>query len=59
MSAPPSTWIHVIVSESSTSAMTAAMNGCRLPIRVARDGPTRSTALNQRMFASTSGPSVV
>jgi hypothetical protein len=38
--------------------MIAAMNGCRFATSVARDGPTLSIALNQRMFVMTSGPSV-
>ena len=37
--------------------MIAAMNGWRFAKSVARDGPTRSIAVNQRMFVSTSGPS--
>ena len=37
---PPTTCIHVIVSDSSTSAKIAAMNGCRFATSVARDGPT-------------------
>ena len=37
--------------------MIAAKNGWRLAKTDARDGPTRSIAVNQSRFVSTSGPS--
>ena len=33
-----------------------AKNGCMFPNSDARDGPTRSIAVNQRMFVRNSGP---
>ena len=36
--------------------MIAAKNGCRLAKTEARAGPTRSIAVNQSRFVSTSGP---
>ena len=36
--------------------MIAARNGCRFAKSDARDGPTRSIAVNQRKFVVTSGP---
>ena len=37
--------------------MSAARKGCRFANSDARDGPTRSIAVNQSRFVSTSGPS--
>ena len=37
--------------------MSAARKGCKLANSDARDGPTRSIAVNQRTFVTTSGPS--
>src|SRR5262245_45515386 len=45
-----------MLSSSSMSATTAARNGWRLAKSDARDGPTRSIAVNQRRFVRTSGP---
>ncbi len=58
ISTPPATCSAVIRSESRTSAKTAATNGCRFAISVAREGPIPCSARNQRTFVSTSGPSV-
>ena len=57
MATPPTICNAVIGSESSTSAMSAARNGCRLANSDAREGPTRSMAVNQSRFVRTSGPS--
>ena len=57
MSTPPAISRLWSVSESrSTIAKKTAKNGWRFPNSDARDGPTRSMAVNQRMFVRNSGP---
>ena len=53
---PPTCEGQVSSSESSATAKIAARNGCRFATSVAREGPTRSIAVNQRKFVRTSGP---
>jgi hypothetical protein len=43
-------------SLSRISAKKTAKNGCRLVKSEARDAPTRSIAVNHRMFVRKSGP---
>ena len=54
---PPRTCITPIGSERTMSATRAPMNGCRFAKSVAREGPTRSMAVNQSTFVVTRGPS--
>src|SRR5439155_5587906 len=54
---PPAIWRPLSDSESSQTAKRAPMNGCRLANSVACEGPTRSSAVYQSTFVSTSGPS--
>src|SRR5262249_6024720 len=53
---PPRTWSGVIVSDSRITPKTAARKNCRFANSDARDGPTRSMAVNQSTFVITSGP---
>ena len=56
MRTPPPISSAWSVSESRTSAKKTAKKGWRFPNSAARDGPTRSIAVNQRMFVRNSGP---
>src|SRR5437763_4427527 len=56
MRTPPAISSVCRLSPSSTSAKKTAKNGCRFPNSAAREGPTRSIAVNQRMFVRKSGP---
>ena len=56
MSTPPAISSPWIDSERITSAKKTAKNGCMLLKIAARAAPTRSTAVNQRMFVRKSGP---
>ena len=56
ISRPPANWSRVRLSCSKSSAMTAARNGWRFANSEAREGPTRSIAVNQSRFVITSGP---
>ena len=58
MSTPPRIWRAPSGSESRTTASSAATNGWRFTASVALAGPTRWSERNQKMFVSTSGPSV-
>jgi hypothetical protein len=53
---PPMTCQRVRCSSRMSSANTTAKNGCRFATSDARDGPTRSMAVNHRMFVRNSGP---
>src|ERR1700746_4010386 len=56
MRTPPMISSGCSVSDRRTSAKNTAKKGCRFPNNDARDGPTRSMAVNQRMFVRKSGP---
>src|SRR5205085_9276192 len=57
MKTAPSTCSAVSGSERMISANTAPMNGCTFANSVAREGPTRSIAVNQSTLVITRGPS--
>src|SRR5207247_4653552 len=54
----PTTSHRFSVSDSSTSANTTEMKGCRFVKRFAREGPTRSIAVYQSRFVRNSGPTI-